>query len=696
MNILMLTDRLAIGGAETHIYELSRALRGAGHTVKLAAAEGAFSARLRREGFSVYSLPLADKRPRELLHARRGLFRLLQSGHFDIVHAHARLPAFLVAPLCRRCGIPLVCTAHWVFDPHGWRGHFSEWGERSFAVSEDIKAYLVREYGIPPAHITVIENGIDTEAFAPMRRKNGGQLLHISRLDTGRASCAEALVGCAEELAGSGLCRSLTIVGDGDRFSSICADADEKNRKIGFDFIHMVGAVTDVRPFLYEADLFVGVSRAALEAMATALPVILAGDEGYLSLLTEETKNAAIESNLCCRGTLPLSPERLVSDILAALASPRLRSLGEWGAALVGERYGIGRMADKTVAVYREATKKRPRITICGYFGKQNTGDDAALAFLCKRLTSEGFSDICILGNREQGGQHPIRGRWAAFSPNLFSQGGIFILGGGNLLQNETSNRSLFYYTHLFRRAKQAGMKTVVLGGIGKLNTHGECTVRRALASADGFLMRTPRDVTAATELSGGARPVRLLSDGALWLEAKNDSKFVLPQNNAVLFALRGSERSWETAKRLAQRLYREWRLTPVFAVMQAGRDEVNEMARDIPAARMLPHLPPEELVSVMRSCRIVVGDRLHALILAAVAGIPAVGISDDGKIDAFCDFCDSVGGGKRITAVPFTEEGVLAAVGGALSLPPSDGALLAQLRQSWENFSFADFFALL
>lgn len=693
MNILMLTDRLAIGGAETHIYELCRALARLGHRITLAAEEGAFSERLRNEGFSVLSLPLADKRIGNLLGARRGLLHLLREGHFDVVHAHARLPAFLAAPLCKRCCIPLVCTAHWVFDTKGLRGLLATWGERSFAVSRDIKEYLVREYGVLPARITVIENGIDTDAFPYAGRKEKGRLLHISRLDTGRAACAKALVEIAEELAKSGVCHSLCIVGDGDRFAGIRDKAEEVNRRIGREFVHMVGAVTDVRPFLYEADLFVGVSRAALEAMATGMPVILAGDEGYLSLFGKEAAGAAVESNFCCRGAPPIEAKKLLDDILSALRSGEGAARGRFGADFVRDHYDITEMARRSEAVYREVLR-RPPVTICGYYGKQNTGDDTALAWLTERLADEGFSDICILGKKSERGTPPIHGHLTALSPSfLRRRGGIFLLGGGNLLQNETSNRSLFYYTHLLRRAKQAGMKTVIMGGIGQLDARGEEKVKEALQYADGFLMRTERDKEVVKQLSESDRPCRLLPDGALWLTAKKDVKFNLPKDKYVLFAFRGGVNN-RIAKELAGRLSKEYALTPVFIPMQAGCDDGK--GEPIPHALFLPHMPPEELLALMRECRAVVGDRLHALILAAAAGVPAVGISDGGKIDAFCDLCARRAGGNRIRALPPKTDLLASAIANALSLPRDDGGLLSRLRAEGENFSFAEFFRLL
>ena len=62
---------------------------------------------------------------------------------------------------------PFVTTAHWVFTSKGILRYLTDWGQRTVAVSDDIKAYLIREYGIPAEHISITINGIDTEKFSP-------------------------------------------------------------------------------------------------------------------------------------------------------------------------------------------------------------------------------------------------------------------------------------------------------------------------------------------------------------------------------------------------------------------------------------------------------------------------------------------------------------------------------------------------
>ena len=65
-----------------------------------------------------------------------------------------------------------------------------------------------------------------------------------------------------------------------------------------------------------------------------------------------------------------------------------------------------------------------------------------------------------------------------------------------------------------------------------------------------------------------------------------------------------------------------------------ASRDIINLMGEE---AHMLPYkLDIHEKISILSECSLLIGMRLHALILSAVANIPMVGISYDPKIDSF------------------------------------------------------------
>ena len=57
------------------------------------------------------------------------------------------------------------------------------------------------------------------------------------------------------------------------------------------------GARVDINKCVALGDIFIGVSRAALEAMAAGKPVIIAGNEGYIGIFNESTYPIALETN---------------------------------------------------------------------------------------------------------------------------------------------------------------------------------------------------------------------------------------------------------------------------------------------------------------------------------------------------------------------------------------------------------------
>ena len=167
MKIFMATMGLGIGGAETHIVELAKELKARGHEVVIASNGGVYVAEVEAAGIRHYAVPMHRRSVGDMLRSRTLLRRILREERPDIVHAHARIPAFLCGTLQRELGFPFVTSCHGVFQVSGMLKLLSNWGQRTLAVSEDIRDYLIQEYGVPAGHITLTINGIDTEKFSP-------------------------------------------------------------------------------------------------------------------------------------------------------------------------------------------------------------------------------------------------------------------------------------------------------------------------------------------------------------------------------------------------------------------------------------------------------------------------------------------------------------------------------------------------
>ncbi len=277
MKILMVTMKMDIGGAETHILELCRELQKLGHRVTLASNGGVYADMLAAEGITHVKLPLDRKTPAAVTASMKGLRRLIREGDFDLVHAHARIPAFLCGILWKKYKFRFVTTAHLNFSVNPLWRKLSCWGERSMAVSDDIAEYLVKEYGYPGDKISVTINGIDTVKYTKdvpcgdFLREFGlsegaarQRLVYVSRLDEDRADPAYRIVNIASELNDAVPNLDIIIGGGGTEFEKINRMAEEVNRKAGRRLVTMTNNRSDIHKMMAAADVFVGVSRSAL------------------------------------------------------------------------------------------------------------------------------------------------------------------------------------------------------------------------------------------------------------------------------------------------------------------------------------------------------------------------------------------------------------------------------------------------
>ena len=672
MNILMTTMGLQIGGAETHIVELCKALRKRGHTVTVAAADGVFRAELEQNGVRCVILPLDRPAPAKMLSAFFGLKRLIRADHFDIVHAHARLPAFLCRPICRSVGIPLVTTAHFTFRLTPLRRHFSEWGAASLAVSCGIKEYLIRNYGISPNRISLTVNGIDTEKFHPSVRADAvlkefsldpncrHRIVYVSRLDQNAAQAGEYLLDSAPALLKAFPDLEILIAGSGDLSAVFETRAAEINQSAGRAVVTLAGARTDIPQIVAAANVFLGVSRAALEAMAEEKPVVLAGPQGFLGIWDESKLDAAVSSNFCClNGPYEASAVlQALTELLSASEEEKAR-IGASGQAMVLRHYTTVRMADDAEALYRSVivpAKKHADIVISGYYGYRNNGDEFILSGILDKLhrlapdasvavlsrhperTARQFDVKCI--HR----YHPI----AVY--RTLKHAKLLISGGGTLLTDITSSRSLLYYTGILKLAKRLGCRTAIYeSGVGPIRKPGNRKAARAvLLAADSI---TLRDTQSLRELKAlGIDPEKaVLSADPAFMPIRSDPAWILylrtrigiPEGTKFFaVALRtpaaGISKTEGELEKLLAVLSRKLRAVPVFLSMQPPHDDpINQSLAQKTGGIFLSDVSASDLITILRDSELLIGMRLHALIYAILAGTVPIGLACDPKITA-------------------------------------------------------------
>ena len=662
MKILILTDHLALGGAETHIAQLAQVLFERGEEVFVASSGGITADRLKKMGIPQIHMPLGTHSPLQWLLLRRKIRAFIKREKIDIAHAHARIPALLIHGV-RRLGCAEIVTVHAKFRSGLLRRFLSRWGEHSIAVSEDLRAYLHDVYGIPMQRISVIPNGIDLERFSPGQEKEGSDTLRIlfaSRLDTDCARGAELLCEIAPLLANQipNLC--ITLVGGGKKMPEIAERVKKINHTLGFSCITVLGAVQDMAPLLKKQDIFVGVSRAALEAMACGCSVILCGNEGYGGILTKETFWNASLSNFCARGEEKPDATRLLSDILTLAASPALREKNALECrCLLEKHYNGASVCQQTMDVYQKSLHIKPRVTVAigGYFGCGNLGDDAILqAFI--EYTRTHYPDMRIVALTKKPRVDSRRFGVRCFNRKnplsvaaAFLRADAFLCGGGSLLQNVTGRLSLYYYLCMLRLAKLCGATPILYAaGIGPLRgKKAQYATQKALAFASYISLRDSESLRFLQALGLDSARLHLGADAALFLPkpplfrtyALLKRIDVVQNRRYVCVCLKSGKHTFDSRRTVIaalRMLCREENLLPVFLPFDNGDVAVNAEAAHRLGGRLFLAKEPSDITAILRDAQFLVSMRLHGLILATTVSLPAVGIpsADDRKIPSF------------------------------------------------------------
>ena len=661
MKILILTDKLNLGGAETHIAQLSLALLKAGNEVVVASSGGSTADWLEKQGILHYRMPLGTHSPLKLLLLRCKIRKLIRQEKFDVAHAHARVPALLIRGV-HRFGCAEIVTVHAKFRSGILRRLLSNWGEHSIAVSEDLRIYLHNVYAIPTQQITVIPNGIDLSRFAPFEEPTAETLriLFASRLDADCSQGAELLCEIAPLLAKKLPKVCITIAGGGEKMPEIAQRAAKINQTLGFLCVSVCGAVEDMPSLLQKQNIFIGVSRAALEAAACGCAVILCGNEGYGGHLTKDNFFEASLSNFCARGTKSPEAKTLLKDILSLAESPSLRERDASECRkLLENHYNSASVCRQTMSVYQKSLHIRHRATVVigGYFGCGNLGDDAILqAFI--EYTHTNYPDMRIWALTKNPRQDSRRFGVKCYNRKnplalvgAFLCADIFLCGGGSLLQNLTGKLSLYYYLCMLRLAKLCGaMPTLYAAGIGPLyGKNAQQATQKTLSVCSYIGLRDEESLRFLQRQNIDRAKLHLGADAALLLPpppifrtyALLERIDVAQNCRYVCVCLKSEGRTSNSCRTIVaalRMLCREEHLLPIFLPLDESDISINASAAHRLGGKLFVADEATDITALLRNAVFLISMRLHGMILATTVSLPTVGIStaDDRKIPSF------------------------------------------------------------
>ncbi len=664
---------MGIGGAESHIYTLAIEQQKLGHTVCCISGGGEMAEMLADAGCMTKTLPLDRKDPRSLYLSRRELLYYIRDCKYDVIHAHSRIPAAILKSVEREAkarGCVIVTTAHMKFRTTPPLDALSYWGMGTIAVSEDVGEYLVREYKLPKNKIEIINNGIDTEKFKPADSESRAEMraaLGISRdsyvlcsscrTSASRAGLALWLCKNAKSILRDGDVLLLLLSGrvgnEADRLEDIRSEAEKVNAVLSRKAVIIVEGECDVSKYLAAADAFAGVSRAALEGMSCGLPTCICGNEGYGGIVSEENADALARANFTGRGGR-FCAEAMLRDI-ATMKKDREKT-GRFCREYIVSKLSAREMAERTCDFYRRQREKKalPELLFIGSYGTGNFGDNAMAEVLCRELGDRYKLHFVVKDKAafsKVSDAHAILREDIAGIIRAAKQSRCTVFGGGNLIQDDTSMRSLMYYRYILRLCRRYSKKLAIYAnGIGPLNRDESFLIRDEMLSLSDHMSFRDRESYLDAECASlrddiiqGSDPVYLCSatsDAPAGRESMPRSlREHLGDKKYMLIFPRGGVNSRDIYE------------LSHFASMLEMREGIAcviiplDMKTDLDIAMKIHKLTPRSciylgskldgwrLYEILREAECAVGARLHAAILAVSAQCPFIGIDRDERI---------------------------------------------------------------
>lgn len=279
---------------------------------------------------------------------------------------------------------------------------------------------------------------------------------------------------------------------------------------------------------------------------------------------------------------------------------------------------------------------------ICGYYGQGNAGDEALLLSLLERLPKD-IKPIVLSGNpsvtSKNYGVDSYSRLNIAQQIMLLGKNDLFIWGGGSLMQDVTSIKSPLFYAGLMKLAQLKGLKTIAYAqGIGPLNSPlSQWVTKTVLKSCEGVSVR---DQGSSKILDDWGISHFLAPDPVWSLSSENSINInLLPPPLIGINVRQHFNFDEQKLQLLTDALIKLQNITKANLILipfqpqkdlilsQKIAEKINENCQIIKIEN------PRELKGIFSQIKMLIGMRLHSLIMGASEGCNCFALSYDPKV---------------------------------------------------------------
>lgn len=679
MKLLHMISGGDVGGAKTHVLSLLEGLNKTDEVHLVCFMEGEFTKEARQLGISVTVLNDGG-----FFSQRKRILGMIRDGGYELLHCHGGRANMMGMFLRKKAGIPMVTTVHsdYRLDYMGrplaalTYGNINKIALRRFdgwiGVSDGMTQTLIQR-GFSPRRIFTLYNGVDFSRELPVRSRE--DYLRSIGLEIGEDTIVYGIAARISPVKDMTtlvtafskavrLCPNirLVIAGEGEQSEEIHKLAEDLCPE---GTVCFAGWVKDINSFYHALDvnLLTSLSETfpyALTEGARMRCATIASRVGGVPFLIDDGINGLLFT--------PRDVEALTEHMVFLAKHGQTRV--EMGNALYEKtrrEFSMEVMLEKQRSHYETILRrhcrdknKRDGAVICGAYGMGNSGDNVILNNIVAQLKNID-PDMPIWAIS----RNPTETRLVArveslYSFNLlkvcrlFRRTKLYVSGGGTLMQDATSTRSLLYYLHSIRQAARRGNRVMLYGcGVGPINKkrNRRRTARILQRYADVIAVRDQYSIDFLKQLGVTKPKIYLTADPALLTEIHGElgslsAQGIRPDERYVMMAVRpwpGFSEKIDVFAKAAEYAWDTLGLKPVLYAMEPRRDSaaVKAVAKKLNC----PHLVLEagtdggQVVSLIGRMELVVSMRLHALVFAAGQNVPSVGVVYDPKVSGFLDY---------------------------------------------------------
>ena len=304
------------------------------------------------------------------------------------------------------------------------------------------------------------------------------------------------------------------------------------------------------------------------------------------------------------------------------------------------------------------------KIVISGYYGFNNIGDESILRAVVDNLKLKLPQAKIVVLTKDVEGTRQKYGVDAADRKSIMAllsevSGCDFLIsGGGSLLQDVTSKKSILYYLAIIRLALFFRKKVLIYSqGIGPINSkYNRKLTAKTLNKGTSIVVRDEsskellEEIGVKKEIIVTADPVLRIKPVSLEVgrQILQDEGAVKSNEEDILVGFAIRERNLksdfmdelaDSIRQLVTQKKAKVILIPFhFSEDRLVIDELVKKLRDVENSVFCLHQKylTDEMLSIVGNLDMLVGVRLHSLIHAAIMGVPLIGVSYDPKVNSF------------------------------------------------------------